>query len=86
MRWASIICVILAGCSSATTFRMVRADGTTIEAQSAKQQSEERADWKVTVGADGSVSLNLGTKGTVPVNMTSETLQSILGMIPAGDK
>jgi hypothetical protein len=72
-----------AGCSSATSFRYQRSDGTIIEATSAKQQSEETAKWSITVGADGSLKLDLGTKGTTPVNMTAETLNAIIGLIPA---
>lgn len=79
----AILALSLLGCSSATTFRMVRQDGTVVEAQSAKQQSEDTAKWSIKVGADGSVSLDLGTKGTQPVNMTADTLQTILGMIPS---
>ena len=76
--------LVLLGCSSATVFRYARPDGTVIEAQSAKQQSEEQAKWSIKVGADGSLALDLGTRGTQPVNMTADTLQSILGMIPVG--
>lgn len=79
-----LLALVFAGCSSATVFRMTRADGTVIEANSAKQQSEESAKWAIKIGADGSVALDLGTKGTQPVNMTSETLQTILGLIPGG--
>ena len=60
---------------------MTRPDGTTIVAQSAKQQNEESAKWNITVTPDGGVKLDLGTKGTQVVNMTSDTLQSILGLI-----
>lgn len=75
---------VLFGCSSATVFRMTRANGTVIEAKSAKQQNEESAKWAITVGADDSIKLDLGTKGTSPVNMTSEVLNSIISLIPGG--
>jgi hypothetical protein len=82
MKAAIVVSLLLCGCSSATSFKYVRPDGGVIEAQSAKQQSEESAKWSIVVGADGAVKLDLGTKGTQPVNMTADTLNSILGLIP----
>ena len=86
MKKLALLVLLLAGCSLATVFRYTRPDGTAIEAQSAKQQSEEQAKWTIKVLADGSVSLDLGTKNTSPVNMTADTLNSLLGMIPGGAK
>lgn len=74
------VVVLLSGCSSATVFQYTRPDGTSIMAQSAKQQSEESAKWTIKITADGSLSLDLGTKGTSPVNMTADTLDSLIGL------
>ena len=84
MKTAAVLAVLLGllGCSSATVFRMTRPDGTVVEAQSAKQQSEDSAKWQIKMGADGSLVLDLSTKGTMPVNMTADTLQTILGALP----
>jgi uncharacterized protein YceK len=80
----ALIILALAGCSSATKFQMQRPDGTLITATSAKQQSEEQAKWVIKIGADGSVALDFGTKGTQPVNMTAETLSTILDRVVPG--
>lgn len=85
-RLSLLLVALLVGCSSATSFRMVRPDGTTIEASSAKQQSEDSAKWAIKIGADGSLSLDLGTKGTQPVSMTADTLQSLINLAGTGLK
>lgn len=79
-----LLVLLLIGCSNATRFTMTRPDGTVIEAQSAKAQKEDVAKWSIKVGPDGSLALDFGTKGTQPVNMTSDTLQTILGTLAPG--
>lgn len=79
-----LIAFLFLGCSSATVFQYTRPDGTHIVAQSAKQQSEDTAKWSIKIGADGSLSLDLGTKGTQPVNMTADTLNALIGLAATG--
>lgn len=87
-RYATVLGVVmLMGCSAATTLRYTLADGSVLDLHSAKSQTEEKANYKLTFGADGKLSLiDLGTKNTVPVNMTADTIQSMIGLIPSGAK
>ena len=86
MKKLSIV-LLLAGCSATTSLRYTMPSGAVLDLNSAKSQAEERANWKLIFDEKGNLNMiDLGTKNTVPVNLTADTLGTIIGMIPGGAK